>query len=697
MLRDPLGHPPAAIHAEVQAAQHFRIDQVEPDFLIRIAQNGSHLSALSELISNGFDAGAKLVEVKVERGDLHGIESIIVIDNGSGISLETARTAFKSLGGSRKAVSTNARQLHGRRGQGRLRAFKLGALVTWDSVVRPEPGYPPSRLSIESHITRPAEGTIKTLPVQDRKPGTVCTIRGIHADTPNIASDSSLQQLLETFALRLQSTPGTRLVVDGHEIDPSKAMEGPIADFNIGPINIEGNEASARLRICRWKAKVERKLMLCDRGGFTLQDLAPGIHAPGFVFTAYLLSEKFEELDLTGELSLSDMHPAVHALVDPARDAMRSFFRQIEAEQHRGLVEQWIADEIYPYQGEPESVAARASRDVFDIVASRIHIHSKEFENLPIQSRRLSFELLRTAVESGSDALLDILGRVIKLPKEDLDDLSELLEQTPLESIIKASKVIADRLHFLTGLSHLVHSPDLKTVMLERKHLHRMVEKNAWLFGEQYHLAASDVDLTTLLREHLAGVDREVLGEEPVVRADGRQGIPDLVLGQTSVGADRTRSNLVIELKRPSYRLDQTSLTQVKSYAAAIAADRRFPMENTVWEFWLVSTDIADDLLPDLSQGDRPRGMVFKASKDRPYTIWVRTWGEIINDCKYRMQFVQEKYGIQPSLGRGMELLRRVHDKHLPAAAKAAAPVQPSVVAPLPRGAEPAAREHDYD
>lgn len=50
----------------------------------------------------------------------------------------------------------------------------------------------------------------------------------------------------------------------------------------------DGSTYRATLTIIEWKIEIERALYLCTENGFTLREMAPGIHAPNYRFTAYL-------------------------------------------------------------------------------------------------------------------------------------------------------------------------------------------------------------------------------------------------------------------------------------------------------------------------------------------------------------------------------------------------------------------------
>ncbi len=107
--------------------------EAKPDFLKSLASNVSPITAVSELIWNGFDAGAQYVKVILEPNELNGLHAIRVSDDGDGIDRSKVDSLFGGLGDSWKARSHRykGRTLHGKNGRGRFRAFALGESVAW--------------------------------------------------------------------------------------------------------------------------------------------------------------------------------------------------------------------------------------------------------------------------------------------------------------------------------------------------------------------------------------------------------------------------------------------------------------------------------------------------------------------------------------------------------------------------------------
>ncbi len=59
------------------------------------------------------------------------------------------------------------------------------------------------------------------------------------------------------------------------------------------------------------------------------------------------------------------------------------------------------------------------------------------------------------------------------------------------------------------------------------------------------------------------------------------------------------------------------------------------------WSFWVLSNDLDSYASIQTRQKGKARGQVFQ-SEDGGIEVWVKTWAEVIAECKSRMKFVQE-------------------------------------------------------
>ncbi len=648
---------------------------VQNDHLERLTRVRKPILGLAELIWNALDAEAKEVRVQLELNPLGGIDRIRVSDDGHGIEHAEALSVFGKLGGSWKMHKThtksNLRLLHGRGGKGRFRAFALGTNIQWQT--RYAQGGNLYGFRIRGNVL-----DLGTFEVEDPQlvdgggPGTEVVIDGVEKNFPSLIGDAPLQEIAEYFALYLRACPDARIVYDRNAVDPSSVQEATW-DYPMESIkSAEGTRIDAALTVVEWKIQGPRSLYLCDSEGFTFDETRPGIHAPGFNFTAYLKSDFIRALWQDSIPVLEDMHPDLGRLLEAGREALRDHFRRRSGERASALIEEWKNDHTYPYVGEPKGIIEQTERRVFEIVALNVHTHLPDFDKAGPQNKRLTLRLLKHALQQSPTALHRILSEVLELPQEQIEDLAQLLERTTLSAIISASKVVADRLDFLKGLECLLFNASTRDQMLERSQLHRILENYTWIFGEEFNLTVSDQSLTEVLNRHLRLLGRTAEVAGPVLREDGKAGFVDLMLSRrVPCTKPEEREHLVVELKRPSQPVDPKVASQIKDYAFAVQQDERFRDTDTTWTFLAISNDIAESVRKEASQRNRPRGLLYDDDEGRVF-VWVKTWGQLLEGCRGRLQFFEKHLEYCADEKSGLSLLSRLYSKYLPESAKEA-------------------------
>ena len=494
-------------------------------------------------------------------------------------------------------------------------------------------------------------------PVETDDPtGTTVTVDSFLEPPPGLQGDAAVNKLTTTFALALEAY-GIELVYDGSPLEP-KTKQTNRADY---VLEIPPELGEASLEVIEWSMQVERLLYLCDQNGTPLGESKPQIAAPGFDFTAYLRWSKFA--DYTSILDLADMgSPELQPVMELAKDRLRQHFKLRQPEITKRVIEDWKKDEAYPYEGEPQGVVEQAERDLFDVVALTA---SKTVNSTSDKkSKRLSLRLMRQALETDPGALREVFGKVLELPKDQMEELSMLLRRTTLTAIVTAARSITNRLSFLKALEILVFDADSKAQLKERSQLHRILAAETWIFGEEYALAADDESLNTLLKKHVSILGREELADgSEVVDHEGKRRIVDLMLARTMEQAHNRREHVVIELKAPAVKIGPKELQQIKTYAFAIVADERFDKTDVRWDFVLVSNELDAYAEMERNQSDREDGLLWHDERTR---IWVKTWAEIIAECDHRLKYVRKALDFAPTQDAAIEYLRQTHQKYLP-------------------------------
>ena len=643
--------------------------KVENDHIQRVT-TAKPLAAISELIWNAYDADAREVKVELEAGQLTKLGVVRGVDDGNGIPADEVGAFFQSLGGSwkKRAIKTEGgRSIHGEKGQGRFKAFALGERVTWVS------HHAGKKFSISGE-----KSDLKRFTISDTVPSanTGCTveIENIVRDFEIWSTDRFAEQVRDVFALQLYEDPAFRIIYDGEEIDARDAIRN-VTPYAITAITEDGHEYQATLDIIEWKKKVERKIMLCQPGRFSFHEMAPGIHARGFDFTAYLTADHFQNLADDNSEGLVELDPPSMALVEATKAKLREHFREREAERSRGKIQEWKEAKIYPYEGKASDPIEINERQVFDVVALNLADYSPDFEKAPSKQQKLILRLVKAAIETGPGALPAILESVVDLPKAKQEELADLLRKTSLTAVINAAKAVTDRLEFVRALQILVFDPKSKRQLLERSQLHRIIAQETWIFGEQFNLMNDDEDLSAVLRSHIEllgsdsndGTAREILApNSPVLDAEGKAAIVDLMLScRMPTATDEERRHLVIELKRPSQNLNEDVINQIKKYAKAVALDDRFKHSNVEWDFVAVANRFTKDAEFEARQKDKPRGLVLEIDDPIKIRVWAKTWGEIIQEAEGRLTFYKRRLEYQANDKEALQYLRTINADYL--------------------------------
>jgi hypothetical protein len=467
----------------------------------------------------------------------------------------------------------------------------------------------------------------------------------------------------------LTEYPSIRFNYNGISIDP-KTVQNRRDHYNLGSVDIsERRKAVAELSIIEWNIPTERAIHLCDASGISLHELESGkqIRAPGFSFTGYIKSDHFRELDKSNLLTLAELHPDVIAIVKVAKNKIKEHFRIRLTEDQSKIIDRWKEEQIYPYDERDNlNPIESAERQVFDILAVNVQNYLPSFDASDAKSRKFTFKLLAQAISDNPESVKKIFAEVLGLKKNEQDDLADLLNQTSFSSIISSARIVTNRLDFLNGLENLFFDKESKKTLLERDQLHKILENEAWLFDEEFSLAGSELRLEEVLNKHLDKLGKREDDPNPVEVGEGKTGRVDLMLQRAIEPRTGEYDYLIVELKRPSKKINGEVLTQIKQYARAVAKDERFRDVKIRWKFVAISNELDDFAKSESRQRDRQRGLV-SDDAELNITVWARSWAEVINDARARLRFVNKQLDYEASRESAKAYLEKAHAKYIPA------------------------------
>ncbi len=565
--------------------------------------------ALCELIWNSLDADATQIHVRFFKNALDSYDKIIVEDNGTGVSRKHIEGYLSYIGNSWKGnrhTTDKGRPIHGKKGEGRFKTFSLGGYITWRSV------YKVKDTNYEIHLSFHAD-RLDTYDIHEEKQtkqptGLTVSIENLNKNISRLNFDDIYMSISQTFAFYLYCYPDVAIYIDNKKIDVNQEINHK-QDYEF---EVDGVDGLNKLIIIEWERISSKSILLCKENGAVLKEYTPKpyrLRNQGYSFSAYLCSSYLDKLNADNSLELFELQSVGQVLIEKSLEIINQYFLKKQQQYNLERLERWKADGIYPFEeADNLSQLELAKREIFDIVASKVEDGLPKFSQTDTKTKRFAFKLLLQAIQNNPESLQTIITEVLNLPKDEQDAFAGILQKTTLSSIIKSAKIVADRLDFITGLEELIFNH--KKSLLERDQLHKILEHEVWVFDEQFALAGSERRLEEALNLHLKHLGERADGGE-VRLSDGRQGRLDLMLSK----ADEIRAGefdyLVVELKRPSQKITDEVIAQIKKYAYAVQADPRFDKQRCHWKFIAVSNELDD--YAKRERAEREDGRIYHA------------------------------------------------------------------------------------
>ena len=640
---------------------------VERDHIDSLTK-ASGITALSELIWNSLDADATNIFIEFKKTSLDGFDSIKITDNGHGLTYEKANEVFSRLGGSEKKVKTQSpegRHYHGKEGKGRYKSLALGDLVKFTSVYKSNGNHSIFSAIIDrNYISRTEISDLKKIKKSDTNTGFSVEINNINQKNAEQALKvENRLELEEKFASYWTSYPNFKIYLNGNELKFASLIKNSIET----KVSVKENRKtySFIIKILEWNFENKKKSYLCNSQGIPFLETNLGIRS-SIPISVFIQSTYIEDLHRENTIDFYESNEVLVSVLKSAKDFAREYVRKRLHENSKEFIAELKQKGIYPYREPAENIIEEAKRQVFDIVALNIHEHFPSFDEQDDKNKRLTLSLISEALENDSSNLRKILNEVVELPEDKRDELVELLETTSLSSIIDTMKEIKNRLNFINGLEQIIYEKDINIDIKERQHLHKIIIKETWIFGDEYTYGVDDVSLKNVLHTYL----KECLQRDDFVeivsseKNDDLSTIPDVCLWQQYSLGNSGYENLVIELKKPILNAGFAEKTQIESYATKVANDKRFSKSKTRWKFILVTKDIKKEIEPLLNQKNRKYGHIAEGAN---YDVFVLTWGDIITDAKIRLNYIKDKLNISlQGNEQGLNYIKNKYKEYLP-------------------------------
>lgn len=480
------------------------------------------IEGLLELLWNSLDADATKISINYSVDAIQSLVDITISDNGIGMSLKRAEEEFNKLGGSHKKFelkSPTGRDYHGSEGKGRYKALSIGTLIDFYSTYYDETlnKYYKFKITLDSNDLNGFDIDDEPQKVQGTNiiTGVKIVIHNIIPKTKFLKSEEDKEQIIADLASYSLKYPNFKIFINERELDLKANIKNQKEkDFIVDTRN---GAQEFKVRILEWQINrdksVHKQIYYCNGSGITFDKKSSiGVRTP-YPISVYILSDYIEELHKTNDLNVEfelGLQDEIKEITRKAQEFAKEYIRNRKLEYSQDFINDLKRNKEYPFDSEPTNPVDKAKRQVFDILAVEIK------ENIPKllnENTKITLHLVKEALEETPTKRKKILKEVIELPDEKIEDLCELLEKTTLSSMIDTMNEVSNRLTILEGLETILFDKDIKKILLERQNLHKIIENETWIFGDDYHLGHSDNSLLNILKEHISSFERNNLVE----------------------------------------------------------------------------------------------------------------------------------------------------------------------------------------
>ena len=365
-----------------------------------------------------------------------------------------------------------------------------------------------------------------------------------------------------------------------------------------------------------------------------------------YIESPMLNTDLFRNLDLEtlGEAEINNLKNTI-------KDTVNDFFKA-KNKRFDKFLKNLEKDRYYPYQNN-EHPASKSQEILFKKVAYLLEDEHKLIQK-DDKIRNFLYPLLDKAISNGN--IEYIFKQVLKLSEDSLEKFHNLLEKTDLEDVVHFASVVAEKTEFLEFLHELTYG-EISKYLKERSQLHKIVEDELWLFGENYNATPklwSDKKIgNTLIELREKYFDYEPTKEdENLIELDerGLNDITDLFFFNEKITDSDAKEIMVVELKSPKCAISKKELNQIDEYAFTLEQHSALPNEKVKYKLILISsrlTKFAKSQVKSrrLTFPDNP--FLYDRKTEKNIEVYVMEWSELIEQNNRKLAYLSNKLNIK--------------------------------------------------
>lgn len=608
------------------------------------------VNALEEIIFNSLDASASKVDIHIKMDDINVlIKEIKVIDNGKGFPKPDENNPldpFLELGFSEKKFGqTNDfnRAIHGKNGEGRFKSLSLGNIVEWKTKTATE------STIIKTTIEDPLNLEIidnADIPEVTSPTGTVFTAytNGKDLKLPKIAL---LKESLERYFLTTLQDKRVFITLNGHRLSVDEHIEKQSTE------NLPSPNQDVQAKTIIWKKNSEdnNRIFWCDKDYNTLLEDKMEDDRKKTDHSLYIASDKIAKACKENKLNILGLDPELEAIRNKAKEIKEAFLIMHGQQKSEGIIATLKKEEIYPYSDDEKLTETEEQiKVVYDEILIKLNKAKPAVFKASKEIKKNIVKTLKIVIEKDPQNFKIILESLAGLSPEESQDFASLLERVSLSNVIKTSSTIINRLSFIEGLRQIAYG-DLNKIK-ERSQLHKILEKEAWIFGEEFNLTCSDKSFNSTIGEIRASI-KGFCGETTI---EGGHRIPDLFF-TTERWIGQKPYALIVELKRPKVKIGKAEVQQIKDYYDIVKDRTEFA--NYHIDLIILSSEIDDNVFEGEIENKTTGKMNYSKRPDK--VLYIKRWNDVIDLNKSSLSKLKECLNASIGKEEGMEYLNNHH------------------------------------
>lgn len=633
-------------------------------------QYPSTFLAFCELINNSIQAQAHNIDITIDYSDENEIFSnvikrIVIQDDGIGVHLSEVQDKLLDFGDSSKK---------GGKGIGRFAALQIGSDVEVESVGFDQKSNTFSKVRIPFNeryfksVRKIDELEIDTdeivLKGKNHKTYYKVTIDGIYdvavtginakrKISERLLKDNIANAIFERYPLPIFSKT-VRFRFNDKYLEPNDFIDGEPEKIACTFTDKKGNEHTLYFTYINLKATIDEiRVFLTTKnagvdsivGGFEYDAEWLGPNSKGWF--VYVHSDDLGT-DIYRNIQLEGLDDNVHLLRSFIKDKLNNFFKGKNKEYEQFLV-RLKQDNFYPYKDD-SNITSKSKVILFDKVAYLVEERYNLIANRN-KLREIVYPLLDRTIITGE--LDGILKKILRIDSKYAKKFDAVLERLEIEDMVEFSERVSRKIEDIEFIEKLVCT-EISRHVLERKELHKVLEKMLWLFGEKY------LDNTRLLSDrnlenNLRQMREDTLLYKPQKKEDNinpveskLKSITDLFLYSEKPIDEVRREVLIVELKAPRVKISPIELQQVVKYARQIESSR-FYSEDINFHIILISSEINNDAKYALENAQKPRDnpYFYISNQNKNIVISVMKWGQLLETNKRKLKYLSTQLNIK--------------------------------------------------